>query len=511
MAIIKRALISCHDKTGLETLAKGLAQLGVELVASKGTAMFLEQHGLKVRTVEAFAGITEQLDGQVKTLHPRIHAGILARRDDPAHVASVGPDGLIDAVIVTLYPFQEVSRKPGVTMQEALEHVDIGGVALLRAAAKNFPAVLVLSDPQQYAEALSALQRGKGQAPEELRRRFATTAFELTSRYDQCIAAFFANGSPMPAAQTLNVSARPHQPLRYGENPHQPAAWYVADASVGAGLAQLRQLHGKELSYNNLLDIDTLMRCVRDFSEPTCVIVKHASPCGVASAATAAEAYQRALAGDPESAFGGIVGINRPLDTATATAMASLFLEVIVAPAIGAEAQAAFAKKPNVRLVSLAPSASTPANDWHSILGGWLIQEQDVKIDDPAARRVATTRKPSDEEQRDLTFAWLVAKHVKSNAIVIAKQQATVGIGQGQPSRVRAVHLAIQNAGAKSRGACLASDGFFPFPDSVDLLAQAGITAVIQPGGSVKDPDVIAAANRAGLAMIMTGMRHFRH
>ena len=511
MAIVRRALLSCHDKTGLEAFAKGLASLGVELVASKGTAAFLQQQGLSAKTVEEFAGITEQLDGRVKTLHPRIHAGILARRDDPAHVKAVGPDGLLDLVIVNLYPFEEVSRRAGVTLLEALEQVDIGGVALLRAAAKNFPSVTVICSPRQYPEVLAALREGRGSLPEDLRRRLAVEAFHATSRYDHWIAEFVAGEPTGTLPDQLTLAVRKHHALRYGENPHQQGAWYVPLAGAPAGLAALQQLHGKELSYNNLVDVETAVRCLRDFSDPTCVIVKHASPCGLASAEAMDEAYSRALAGDEESAFGGIVGLNRPLDAKTAAAMAGTFLEVIVAPAMEAAAVEAFAKKPNVRLVTLTPAAPAASLEWRSVLGGWLVQETDHSVTQPSTARVVTRQQPTAAQQRDLQFAWTAAAHVRSNAIVLARDRATVGIGQGQPSRVRAVQLALQNAGPRCHGAVLASDGFFPFPDSVERAAKAGVRAIIQPGGSVKDRDVIAAADTAGLAMVFTGVRHFRH
>jgi phosphoribosylaminoimidazolecarboxamide formyltransferase/IMP cyclohydrolase len=525
MVVVKRALLSCHDKTGLEVFAKGLAELGVELVASQGTAAFLQQHGLRVKTVEAFAGIAEQLDGRVKTLHPRIHAGILARRDDPAHVQAVGAEGLIDLVVVNLYPFQEATQTPNLSVSAVLEQIDIGGVALLRAAAKNFPHVAVASAPAQYPEILAALRRGRATLSVDESRALAATAFHLTSRYDRWITAYLGQASPpagsgsgAQAAQALSlpeqvtVQAGRHQALRYGENPHQQAGWYVPLGQPLAGLATLASLQGKELSCNNLLDVDAAVRCLLDFEQPTCVIVKHASPCGIASARTVAEAYQRALACDAESAFGGIVGFNHPLDGATASQMASTFLEVIVAPAVESSARMVFAKKSNLRVIELADArGASSTTEWRSVLGGWLIQEQDRSTVDASALRVVTARRPTPEEQRDLLFAWIAAKHVKSNAIVLAKDEATLGIGQGQPSRVRAVRLAIQNAGARAQGAVLASDGFFPFPDNVELAARAGIAAIMQPGGSVKDADVIAAADAAGLAMVFTGLRHFRH
>ncbi|MBI3087834.1 MAG: bifunctional phosphoribosylaminoimidazolecarboxamide formyltransferase/IMP cyclohydrolase [Candidatus Omnitrophica bacterium] len=510
---VKRALLSCHDKAGLDVFARGLAELGVELVASGGTAAFLKDRGLRVTSVEDFAGITEQLDGRVKTLHPKIHAGILARRDDPAHVQAVGAGGLIDLVVVNLYPFEATSRKSGVSLAEAVEQIDIGGVALLRAAAKNFTGVAVVSAPQQYLPVLDALTRGKGALPDALSRSLATEAFRLTSAYDQLIAGYLAPREPAPSSELVTVQARLRQTLRYGENPHQRAGWYVPPPAESAGgLAGLIQLQGKELTYNNLLDLDAAVRCLAEFERPTCVIVKHASPCGIASAASAAEAYQRAHEADTESAFGGIVALNRPLDIRSAEQMSRVFLEVIIAPSVEPPARQAFAKKPNLRLLEWpAGEAAAGSMEWRTILGGWLAQEPDRAALDDSLLRVVTTRQPTEAERRDLRFAWLCAKHVKSNAIVLAKDEATVGIGQGQPSRLRAVRLAIQNAGGRGRGAVLASDGFFPFPDNVEAAAQAGVAALIQPGGSVKDADVTAAADRAGLAMLFTGLRHFKH
>ena len=511
MVIVKRALLSCSDKTGVEALAKGLHELKVELIASSGTAALLRRQKIPVKAIEEFTGVGEQLDGRVKTLHPKIHAGILAKRDDPAHMTSVTPAGLIDLVVVNLYPFHEVSQQTGVARDAALEQIDIGGVALLRAAAKNFPHVAAVSRPEQYAGILAALRIGRGTLPEDASAALARDAFELTSRYDQWIASFLG-GNPDTGALSAGIQLSVHQrqALRYGENPHQQGGWYAPDGEPAAGLARLAQVQGKELSYNNVLDLDAAVRCLSDLDEPACVIVKHASPCGVATASTIAEAYQRAHACDPESAFGGIVGVNRPLDALAASLMAPTFLEVILAPKIDPPARAILLAKRSLRLIEC-PLEAARALEWRSIVGGWLIQGADAVTLSPDQARVVTTRRPTEAEWRDLTLGWIAAKHVKSNAIVVAKGGATVGIGPGQPSRVRAVRLALQNAGPRARGAVLASDGFFPFPDNVDVAAEAGITAIIQPGGSVKDPEVIAAADRVGLAMVLTGLRHFRH
>ena len=519
MVTVKRALLSCSDKTGLDVFAKELSGLGIELVASDGTAEFLTKHGLRVKTVEAFAGITEQLDGRVKTLHPKIYAGILARRDVPAHVKSVGAKGLIDLVIVNLYPFAQTTQQPGVALAEAIEQIDIGGVVLLRAAAKNFAHVAVVCDPSQYGEVAAALRQGKGQLPETLTQRLAVAAFALTSRYDTSIAEFLvadhhASGTPsvrgrLPETATVNVRKR--QTLRYGENPHQQGAWYTPSTGTAWGLATLTQHQGKEFSYNNLLDIDAAVRCLMDFRNPACVIIKHNSQCGLASAPELLSAYERAYACDSESAFGGIVGFNRPVDSAVAERLTAAFLEVIVAPSIEPRAFSILGKKTALRVVTLDwPNARPAEPEWRHLVGSWLLQEPDVTATaDPV--KVVTKRAPTPHERENLFFAWISAKHVKSNGIVIARDQATVGIGQGQPSRVGSVQLAIQHAGSRSRGAVAASDGFFPFPDSIELLAKAGVVAVIQPGGSIRDAEAIAAADAANVAMVLTGMRHFRH
>ncbi|HAM40878.1 MAG: bifunctional phosphoribosylaminoimidazolecarboxamide formyltransferase/IMP cyclohydrolase [Omnitrophica WOR_2 bacterium GWA2_63_20] len=511
MVTVTRALLSCHDKAGLDVFAKGLRGLGVELVASGGTAAFVQQHGLQVVTVEAFAGIAEQLDGRVKTLHPAIHAGILANRADAAHLRAVGTERLIDLVVVNLYPFEETTRRPETSLGEAIEEIDIGGVALLRGAAKNFQGVAAVSDPSQYPTVLKALQQGKGVLPQALSRELSVAAFALTSRYDASIAAFLSGSDPLSLPSSISLAVHQHQGLRYGENPHQHSAWYVPSGTPPRGLTALTALQGKALSYNNLVDVDAVVRCLREFERPTCVIVKHASPCGVASDETIQAAFQRAHDGDAESAFGGIVGFNRPLDVETATRLQALFLEVIAAPSIPDAVRSVFAEKPNLRLIELAPSAPSPSLEWRSIEGGWLVQTPDRALVDPSALRVVTKVKPTASQQCDALFAWACVKHVKSNAVVLANRLTTVGIGQGQPSRVRAVRLAIQHAGVKCRGAAMASDGFFPFPDSVTLAAQAGVRMVIQPGGSLKDAEVIAAADHAGVAMVFTGTRHFRH
>ncbi len=512
MVVVKRALLSCHDKAGLDVFAKELASLGIELVASGGTADVLRQHGLRVKTVEEFTGITEQLDGRVKTLHPKIHAGILARRDDPGHVRSVGQGGLIDLVIVNLYPFEHTVQRPGVAQDEAVEQIDIGGVALLRAAAKNWAHVAAVSAPTQYEMVSQALRMGKGTLPVTLSHQLAAEAFARTSHYDQQIAGFLAGAASSAIPDEVTIRLRKRQVLRYGENPHQQGSWYVPASGPAWGLATLTQLQGKELSYNNLLDADAALRCLLDFTEPACAIIKHSSQCGLASAPAIQQAYERAFACDSESAFGGIVGCNRPIDAVLAARLTETFLEVILAPSIDPRAVAVFQKKLNLRVVTVDWPTTVPAEpQWRQVSGSWLRQSPDATPRAAQALKVVTTRAPTQREREDLVFAWTAAKHVKSNGIVIATDRATVGIGQGQPSRVGSVRLAIDKAGARSRGAVAASDGFFPFPDSVDVLAKAGVTAVIQPGGSIRDAEAIASANSANMAMLLTGLRHFRH
>ncbi len=529
MVTIKRALLSCYDKNGLEALSRALIAHGVELIASSGTAEFLSHQGVLVRTVEAFTGMGAQLDGRVKTLHPKIHAGILARRDDPSHVQAAGTEELIDLVVVNLYPFEETAEQPGVSLGEVIEQIDIGGVALLRAAAKNFAHVAVVSRPQQYTQLINALTQGDGRLSDLLTRKLSAAAFQLTSAYDAWIARYLGRDeattsrrdSTPPStrevsgdhwADVMSLSVVRRQLLRYGENPHQQAAWYVPQTQLAWGLSTLSQLQGKELSYNNLLDIDAAVRCLADFEEPTCVIIKHHSQCGLASDSAMLPAYERAHRCDPESAFGGIVGFNRAVDVSVAERLSATFLEVIVAPAVEDQALKLLRKKTHLRVVTVEwPIQAASSIEWRQLLGSWLLQDSDREMINAGSLQVATRRAPTAEERNDLLFAWKAAKHGKSNCIVIAADRATVGIGQGQPSRVGSVRLAIQKAGERARDAVAASDGFFPFPDSIELLTSAGVTAVIQPGGSIRDGEVVEAANRAKIAMLLTGARHFRH
>ena len=510
---IKRALLSVSDKIGLVEFAQGLADLGVELISTGGTARALREAGLPVRPVEEVTAFPEILDGRVKTLHPAIHGGILARRQ-PAHLDELAAHaiGPIDLVAVNLYPFAPTVARPDVTLAEAVEQIDIGGVALLRAAAKNFAAVTVLCDPADYPQVLAEL-RQRDEVCLATRQQLALKAFRHTADYDTAIANYlsgqFAAGEPFPIELLLRLWRV--QTLRYGENPHQQAALYglTPEATPLGG----RLLQGKPLSYNNLLDLDAAWRAVGDFSAPTVVIVKHNTPCGVASGDTLAAAFPLALASDPVSAFGSVIAVNHPFDETTASLLSDLFVEAIAAPGFTAAARALLADRPNCRLLEMAGVGAglVPALGWElrSVRQGVLLQEPDTLDDEEW--RVVSARRPTAEERESLDFAWRVVKHVRSNGIVLARGRATVGIGAGQMSRVDAVRLAVLKAGEWATGAVLASDGFFPFPDGVEEAARAGVTAVVQPGGSLRDPQVIAAADAAGLAMLFTGRRHFRH
>jgi len=514
----KRAVLSVFDKTGLVELAAELAGRGWELVASGGTARALREAGLAVRDVAEVTGAPEMLGGRVKTLHPAIHGGILAR-DLPGDMADLAEQGIapIDLVVCNLYPFWQTAARPDATEAGIIEQIDIGGVALLRAAAKNFGRVAVLCDPADYGRYLDALADG---GPDEgLRRQLAARAFAHTRDYDTVIATWFAANAgqgeaPAPLPDLFDLRLAKVQSLRYGENPHQPAALYAA--TPGAGPLGGRLLRGKELSYNNLLDLDAAWRAAESFLRPAVVIVKHLSPCGAAIGGSVAAAFPPALAGDPLSAFGGVIAANRPIDVAFAAApgLADLFVEAIIAPAFSEEAVAWFAAhKKNCRLVALGESIYAPPApvELRAIRGGVLAQFRDEGDPPEAVWRVAGRRAPTPREEAALRFAWVACRHVKSNAIVLAQETATVGIGGGLTSRVDAVRVAVEKAGERAIGAVMASDAFFPFADGVETAARAGVTAVVQPGGSVRDDDVIAAADRLGLAMVFTGARHFRH
>jgi phosphoribosylaminoimidazolecarboxamide formyltransferase/IMP cyclohydrolase len=519
MGKIERALLSVSDKTGLVDFARGLARLSVALVSTGGTAKALRDAGLAVTDVSAVTGFPEMLDGRVKTLHPKIHGGILARRDDPTHVHQCETHGIgrIDLVAVNLYPFEATVVRPGVSRQEAIEQIDIGGPAMVRSAAKNQEHVAVVVDPADYPGVLAELERGGGALSEGTRRRLAQKAFARTARYDALIAEYLAGQVGGEAAGTwpddLLVRLARVQGLRYGENPHQSGAFYRGVGDPPYGLGSAEQLQGKELSFNNLVDLGAAFECALEFPAPAAAIIKHTNPCGVAVNAAQAEAYRRARACDPVSAYGGVLGFNRPLEAETAREIAGTFVEAVAAPDCTPEALAALQEKKSLRLlrVPAPPEPRTPYREFRRVRGGFVVQESDAADLDEAALRVASRRPPTPEEMAALRFAWRVAKHVKSNAIVLTRERETVGIGAGQMSRVDSVRLAVMKAQSPTAGTVLASDAFFPFRDGVDAAAAAGVTAVIQPGGSIRDAEVIAAADEHGMAMIFTGIRHFRH
>jgi phosphoribosylaminoimidazolecarboxamide formyltransferase/IMP cyclohydrolase len=520
---VRRALLSVTDKTGLVEFAGVLAGLGVELVSTGGTAKALRDAGLKVLDVAELTGFPEMLDGRVKTLHPGVHGGILHRRDLAEHVAAVAEHGIkpIDMVVVNLYAFEKTAAREGVTTPELIENIDIGGPSMLRSAAKNFADVAVVSNAADYPALTEELQANGGKLSLETRWRLARGAFATTAAYDSAIASTlealpenFEGGEKAVEAvlpSTLRISARLKNSLRYGENPHQAAAVYT-DGS-GRGIANAQQLQGKELSYNNLVDLDACWALTSEFEQPAVIIVKHTNPCGVALGETVEQAYVRALEADPVSAFGGVIGVNRVVDGAAAAEMAKLFVEAIVAPDFTPEALAALSAKKNLRVLRIVPPSA--ARVIKQISGGFLLQDEDRAPVTADTLSYPTSRKPTDEEVAGLLFAWKVCKHVKSNAIVYARQKEgfgqTVGVGAGQMSRVDAARFGAMKAALPLAGTVAASDAFFPFPDGVEAIANAGATAIIQPGGSVRDAEVIAAADRLGIAMAFTGIRHFRH
>ncbi len=513
---VTRALISVSDKTGIVDFARTLAEHGVELLSTGGTYAALAEAGISVTEVSAHTGFPEIMDGRVKTLHPVIHGGILARRDRDAAVMSEQGIAPIDLVVVNLYPFEATVAGEDCTLELAVENIDIGGPAMLRAAAKNHRDVLVVVDPQDYGELLAELDKNRT-TELELRRRYAVKAFRHTARYDAMVAGYLGAEEALPDSFSLSFDKL--MDMRYGENPHQVAAFYrqvIPGAASSGTVASLEQLQGKELSYNNVADTDAALQCVKVFEKPACVIVKHANPCGVAESENLLAAYQRAFATDPTSAFGGIVAFNRELDGATLEAVLERqFVEVVVAPAVDQEAIAVAKRKKNVRLLVCGPFlGSFPGMDLKRVAGGLLVQSADLLCLDEQALKVATSRQPTPSEMTDLMFAWKVAWFVKSNAIVYARDAQTVGIGAGQMSRVVSARIAGLKAaeeGLEVTGSVMASDAFFPFRDGIDAAAAAGITAVIQPGGSMRDGEVVEAANEHGMAMVFTGVRHFRH
>jgi phosphoribosylaminoimidazolecarboxamide formyltransferase/IMP cyclohydrolase len=522
MTQIKRALISVSDKSGILEFAKGLRKFGVEIISTGGTARLLMEQGVAVTEVADYTGFPEMLDGRVKTLHPKIHGGILGRRDLPEHVAAMQAAGIppIDMVVVNLYPFAATIARPNFTLADAIENIDIGGPTLVRAAAKNYAHVAVVVDPHDYRALLSEMDMTGGILGMDTRFKLARKAFSHTAEYDSTISNYLTSidsqGRREGFPERLNLNLTRLMNLRYGENPHQQAAFYRLPGESDASVATARQLQGKELSYNNIADADAALECVKQFQEgPACVIVKHANPCGVALGTTLTEAYERAYRTDPESAFGGIIAFNGEVDEKTMqTILERQFVEVIIAPRVSAAALTAAASKKNVRVLECGgwPGQPSPRLDFKKVTGGVLVQDADLALH--GELKVASRRAPTEAEMADLLFAWRVAKFVKSNAIVYAKDRMTVGVGAGQMSRVNSARIAgikAEQAGLEVRGAVMASDAFFPFRDGIDQAAAAGITAVIQPGGSLRDEDVIAAADEHGMAMVFTGMRHFRH
>jgi len=508
-----KALLSVYDKTGIVEFSRQVVTAGYELLSTGGTHRTLtEEGGLTVGQVADYTGSPEILEGRVKTLHPSIYAGLLARRDSPNHMAELKAQNLdtIDLVVVNLYPFVETISKPGVTLADALENIDIGGPTMLRAASKNFPSVAVVVDPADYDWIGEKLANG-GLSVED-RRSLAAKAFDHVSTYDAAVTAYLmvSEGSEDELPESLTISLKKISGLRYGENPHQSGALY-APTSNPVGMAGARQLHGRELSYNNLMDADAAWRTASDFAEATVSVVKHANSCGLASRENIAEAYLQAYEGDTISAFGGIVAFNRTVTAAAAEAMEPVFYEVVIAPDYEPAALEILQKKRNLRVLAIDKQPETAAYDLRPITGGILVQTADAIAEDPSTWTVATQREPTDSEMKDLAFAWKAAKHIKSNAIVFVKDLALVGMGAGQPNRVVSVHLSQRAAGDKAKGCVLSSDAFFPFADNIELAAEAGITAIVQPGGSIRDDEVIAAADKAGLAMVFTGVRHFRH
>ncbi|WP_198805648.1 bifunctional phosphoribosylaminoimidazolecarboxamide formyltransferase/IMP cyclohydrolase [Leptolyngbya sp. BL0902] len=511
------ALLSVSDKTGLVELAQALVnEFGFEIVSSGGTARALAEAGLPVTKVSDYTGSPEILGGRVKTLHPRIHGGILARPDMAQDEADLAANNIrpFDLVVVNLYPFEQTIAKAGVTLPEAIEQIDIGGPTMVRAAAKNHAYLTILCQPNQYADYLEAMRANQGQVPLSFRQACAQAAFWHTANYDQAIATYLtqanSEGEGMPTQWAM--IGQQHATLRYGENPHQSAAWYRTGATA-TGWAGAEQLQGKELSYNNLVDLEAARRIIAEFpdDQPAAAVLKHTNPCGVAMGDSLATAYQRAYDADSTSAFGGIVALNRVIDADTAQQLTGTFLECIVAPGCDAAAREILAKKQNLRVLVLEDLLTGPQQAAMAIAGGFLLQNPDTLRDDPATWQIVTEAKPTEADLSELLFAWRVVKHVKSNAIVVTNQHQTLGIGAGQMNRVGSVGIALTQAGDKAQGAILASDGFFPFDDSVRTAAAAGIRAIVQPGGSRKDDDSIKAANELGIIMALTGVRHFLH
>ena len=517
MRKISRALISVSDKTGILELATALAARHVDLLSTGGTAKLLREKGLKVRDVSDLTGFPEMLDGRVKTLHPKVHGGLLAIRSNPQHQAAVKEHGIeyIDMVIVNLYPFEKTALKPGVTLEDLIENIDIGGPSMLRSAAKNFEDVTVLVDAADYPGVLEELEKNDGSISRETRARLSRKAFATTAAYDSAISTTLQKVAGAEFPDALHLNYRKVADLRYGENPHQKAALYRNPATAGRGLAAAPQLQGKELSYNNLVDLEAAWRLAQEFTEPATVIIKHTNPCGAATGATLVESYQRALDVDPVSAYGSVIAFSRAVDGPTAEELSKLFVEAVVAPGFEAAALERLATKKNLRLIDMSKTAGDDRGlQLKAIGGGLLVQTADSLPTQPDHWKCVTERQPTLEEMEALVFAWKIVKHVKSNAIVYARAGVLVGVGAGQMSRVDSAKLGASKARDLKHsldGSALASDAFFPFPDGVEEAARVGVKAIVQPGGSVRDNDVIAAANQHGIAMVFTGVRHFSH
>jgi phosphoribosylaminoimidazolecarboxamide formyltransferase/IMP cyclohydrolase len=512
---VRRALLSVSDKRGIVEFAHGLADLGVQLVSTGGTAKSLADAGLEVRSIEDFTGFPEIMDGRVKTLHPRLYAGLLAVRSDPEHVAALAEHDIeeVDLVCVNLYPFESTAARRGVGEAEIVENIDIGGPTMIRAAAKNHAFAAVVTSPESYDAVLDELRTSGGLLSTPTRESLAAEAFAYTARYDTAIARWFAEKSE--DFPPLHVRAYEKVvDLPYGENPHQRAAYYAQVGSRTHVLSQVQQHHGKQLSFNNLMDLDAVRKIVGDFDDPACVIVKHNNPCGAALGDSALDAYDRAFATDPLSAYGGIIAFNRPVDAAAAERLSKQFVEVLFAPGYEEGALEILTRKPSIRILenNERRTALVAEPDIKQVMGGLLVQDRDIEFADRTEMEIATRREPTDDEWRDLLFAWQICKHVRSNAIVLARDQATAGIGAGQMSRVDSVRLAVDKSRLESlQGAVLASDAYFPFADGPEIAIGAGVTAIIQPGGSRNDPSVREAADAAGIAMVFTSRRHFRH
>ncbi|MCM3110588.1 bifunctional phosphoribosylaminoimidazolecarboxamide formyltransferase/IMP cyclohydrolase [Lederbergia lenta] len=511
--MMKRALISVSDKTGVVEFTKQLIELGFEILSTGGTKKVLEEGGLDIKAVDDITGFPEILEGRVKTLHPMIHGGLLAKRDDSGHMEQLDEQGIqpIDLVCVNLYPFQQTIAKPNVTAEDAIENIDIGGPAMLRASAKNHEYITVLVDSLDYEQVLEEM-RAQGEVSKETKRKLAAKVFRHTAAYDAYIAEYMTelSGEEQPERVTFTYELK--QPLRYGENPHQKAAFYSRPLGSEFSIANARQYHGKELSYNNIHDADAALQIVKDFDEPAAVAVKHMNPCGVGVGTNSSDAFQKAFEADPTSIFGGIIAFNRLVDGETAKKLHEIFLEIIIAPAFTDEALEILTTKKNIRLLTVPFDQTKKAEKMlTSVEGGLLIQDQDTYTYEDAEISIPTKREPTEEELAALKLAWKVVKHVKSNAIVVASNDMTIGVGAGQMNRVGAAKIALEQAGERAKGAVLASDAFFPMSDTVEEAARAGITAIIQPGGSIRDEDSIKLADKHGIAMILTGVRHFKH